>query len=168
MSLNQIKLSPFMTAELFSDQLVTDKEKDSKIKMAVEVENKWKWLGDNQKQISIIVENNASPFLPDEELSFLIGILSACKLTLADVVIINHDPVKHADYKELIRFFNSRIVILFDISPSSFGLPMVFPHYQIQPFGNTTFLYTPALKKLETDKEEKRKLWTSLKRLFNI
>ena len=157
-----------MTAELYSDLLVTDKEKDSKIIMSVEVEKKWKWLGDNQKQVLIIVENNVYPFLPDEEFSFLTGILSACKLNLADVVIINRDPVKHADYKELISFFSSRIVILFDISPSTFGLPMEFPHYQIQPFANTSYLYAPSLKKLETDKEEKRKLWTSLKRLFNI
>jgi hypothetical protein len=45
---------------------------------------------------------------------------------------------------------------------------MEFPYYQIQPFAKTSFLYSPALKDLANEKEEKRKLWSSLKRLFNI
>ncbi len=101
-------------------------------------------------------------------LTFLTGILSACKLNLADVAIVNSTNYPDADYKELTKFFASKIVLLFDIEPSAFGLPMSFPHYQIQAFANNSFLYAPSLKDLENDKIEKSKLWVSLKRLFNL
>jgi hypothetical protein len=47
-------------------------------------------------------------------------------------------------------------------------LPLNFPHYQIQPFANCSFLYTPSLSEVETDKVQKSKLWVALRRLFNI
>ena len=106
--------------------------------------------------------------MPDSEFSFFTGILSACKLTVADVAIVNINNHPQASYKELTSFFTSKIVFLFDIEPAAFGLPMNFPHYQIQSFAGNSFLYSPSLKDLEDDKVQKSKLWICLKRLFNL
>ncbi|MBK9568854.1 MAG: hypothetical protein IPO53_02260 [Chitinophagaceae bacterium] len=54
------------------------------------------------------------------------------------------------------------------MEPAAFGLPMHFPHYQIQAFAGNSFLYAPSLKELENDRVEKSKLWVCLKRLFNL
>ncbi len=175
MELNNVELSGMMVADLYPSSLVdgtATKEKTGVATVAAkpiaEETITWKSLGNNQRNILIIVKNSDAVYLPDNELAFLTGILGACKLNLADVAILNLQNYPDASYKELTHFFKSKIALLFDIEPASFGLPMSFPHYQIQPFANNSFLYSPSLKNLENDKVEKSKLWVCLKRLFNI
>jgi hypothetical protein len=128
----------------------------------------WKWLGENNKNILIVVSYPDVVHMPDEQLQFLTNILGACKLSLADVAIVNLPNQPHQDYKEILAQFKSRVALLFDIEPAAFGLPMSFPHYQIQPYASCSFLYSPSLKELEEDKVQKSKLWVCLKRLFNL
>ena len=180
MGLNNIELPAFAVADLYQTTLVGNTtsvvEKEAvteKIKAPVSLvaepgnEPAWRSLGNNKKNILIIVNNKEAVHLPDSELQFLTGILGACKLSLADVAIVNIND-QPAGYKELTGFFKSRVVFLFDVDPASFGLPMNFPHYQIQAFANNSFLYSPSLKDLENDRVEKSKLWVCLKRLFNL
>ncbi len=147
-----------------NEQIQEDKEPDIK----KDKNTRWKSLGSNDKNILIVVNSNEAVHLPDNELIFLTGILSACKLSLADVAIVNRHNYQEASYKELTLFFLSKIVLLFDIEPAAFGLPMNFPNYQIQAFAGNSFLYSPSLKELENDRVEKSKLWVCLKRLFNL
>jgi hypothetical protein len=128
----------------------------------------WKWLGENRKNILVIVSYPDAVHLPDHDLDFLTGILSACKLSMADVAVVNLNNHPDASYKELVAFFKTRIVLLFAVEPALFGLPMSFPHFQIQPFAGNSFLFSPSLKELENDKILKSKLWVCLKRLFNL
>lgn len=181
MDLNHIELSPFMLAGLYKSSLIESEiipgiKKADQINKIAEKSTKsipvetapWKWLGNNLKHIIIVVNNHEVVYLPDNELTFLTGILTACKLTIADVAIINLNNHPQVSYKELTSFFKSRVVLLFNINPTSFGLPLDFPQYQIQSFAGNTFLYSSSLNELENDKLEKSKLWVSLKRLFNL
>src|SRR5262249_17521429 len=120
------------------------------------------------KNILVVVNSNEAIHLPDNELAFLTGILGACKLSIMDVAIINLNNHADASHKELVSFFKSKTVFLFDIEPAAFGLPVNFPHYQLQLFSNSSFLYSPSLKELENDKLQKSKLWVCLRRLFNV
>lgn len=181
MDLNHIELPAIVIADLYHSSLVgkegivsTKKDKpeipDQHTNILAEkpaaIAN-WHSLGDNQKKILIIVNSDEGQVVPEKDLQFLTGILGACKLTIADVVIVNiHD--QPTDYKTLANHFESRIVFLFNVDPVSFGLPINFPHYQIQAFAGNSFIYAPSLKALENDKLEKSKLWVSLKRLLNL
>ena len=127
-----------------------------------------KWLGENRKNILIIVNHTGSTYLPDKELEFLTGILGACKFGIADVAIVNLSNSPATDYKKLLGLLKSKTVLLFGVEPSAFGLPINFPHFQLQAFANNTFLSSPCLDELETDKLMKSKLWVCLKRLYNI
>jgi hypothetical protein len=171
MDINNIKLPAPVAEELYHSSLIETGKKqldDISIKSEPAEPLAWKFLGNNDKKILALVRTEKAVHLPDDELTFLTGILSACKLTLADVAIINHNNHPEASYKELTSHFASRVVLLFDIDPAEFGLPMSFPHYQIQSFAGSSFLYSPSLKALENDKVEKSKLWVCLKRLFNL
>lgn len=179
MDINHIKLPAAVVADLYTNTLVSaaaDEQqgpgtppKEERQPGPAQPENiPWKSLGSNQQHILIITDCPDAVYLTDEELSFLTGILGACKLSLADVAVVNLHHYPGASYKELTRFFKSRVVLLFDKEPASFGLPMSFPHYQLQAFAGSTFLYSPSLKQLENDKVEKSKLWVCLKRLFNL
>jgi hypothetical protein len=177
MDLNHIELPPFIIADLYHSSLVeeyksTEKKsglEDEKLPaLEKEPESPWKSLGGNLKNVLIIINTEEAVHLSDHELTFLTGVLGACKLSLADVAIVNLKNQPEATYKELTTFFKSRIVLLFNVEPASFGLPMNFPHYQIQSFAGNSFLFAPSLRNLENDKVEKSKLWVCLKRLFNL
>ena len=163
-----------MVADLYHSSLI-DMNENSVNKAATESTETgpvslpgWKWLGENQKNVLIIVNYQDAVHLPDNDLVFLTGIIGACKLSMADVAVVNLNNHPQSSYKELVVFFKSKIVLLFAVEPASFGLPMNFPHFQIQPFAGNSFLFSPSLKELETDKVLKSKLWVCLKRLFNL
>lgn len=172
MSLNNVRLPASVIAELYTDSLVLETSQ-GEIKNSLKDELTQgtagkKSLGDNLKSILVVVNYPGISNLPDNDLKFLTGILAACKLSLADVAIVNISNYPLSGYKELTALFKSKIVLLFDVTPVDFGLPMDFPHYQIQPFTGNSFLFAPSLNKLENDRTEKTKLWTALKRLFNL
>ncbi len=169
MSLNDIHLPLSAVADLYKSSLIETNENSVKTEaITVAADDNEKYLGENKKNILIIVDYTNAMYLPDEELSFLTSMLTACKLSLADTVIVNRDCNKQKGYKELLSKFKSRIVFLFGVDPVSFGLPVSFPHFQIQPFANATFLFTPALEDCNYDALLKSKLWVCLRRIFAI
>ncbi len=179
MDLNHIKLPAAVINELYKTVLVEPvqntgaKETAAPSEKPVITSNKaitpeWKSLGSNEKNILIVVSNSDAVYLPDNDLNFLTGVLGACKLSLADVAVINRFHYPEAGYKELMSYFNSRVVLLLGVEPAAIRLPINFPEYQLQAFQHNTFLFTPSLEEIEKDKLEKSKLWVSLKRLFNV
>lgn len=170
MNINEIQLPAKLVADLYRSSLVETNGNHPSAEENKETTSVtgWKWLGDNRKNILVIVQQTDAVHLPDKELDFLTTMLSACKLGLADVAIVNRKNHPEASYRELAGFFKSKIVLLFDVEPAAFGLPMNFPHYQLQAFANATFLFSPSLSELENDKLQKSKLWVCLKRLFNL
>ena len=178
MGLNNIQLPASVIVDLYRSSLVDTSTNDtnesfSKSETIVVISdnhtnNQWKHLGENKKNILIVVDYADAVYLPDEELSFLMNMLSACKLSLADVAIVNRNSYKEKEYKELLALFKSRVVFLFGIDPVSFGLPVSFPHFQIQPFAKATFLFAPSLEEHKKDELLKSKLWVCLRRIFAI
>jgi len=178
MDINTIKLPAALVADLYANTLIGAGNLSQAVSIPPQEEQgqdqlqtshvPWKSLGNNQKNILLIVNCPDTVYLPDRELAFLTGILGACKLSLAEVALVNLGHYPDVMYRELIQFFKSKIVLLFDKEPASFGMPVNFPHYQLQAFAGNTFLYSPSLKELENDKLEKSKLWVCLKRLFNL
>ncbi|MBL0357221.1 MAG: hypothetical protein IPP72_10210 [Chitinophagaceae bacterium] len=106
MSLDNIQLQSISIQELFRKTLVG-------LKTAEKTEKKQpvsslSILGKNINRIVIIVNNNEVAFVPDEELNFLLGILSACKLNMDDVGILNLAKYPSADYKKSCRRIKCR------------------------------------------------------------
>ena len=159
MSLNNIRLTPQLLAGLYQTVLIETSAKKEETAPS-------KTLGSNEKGILIIVKSKVEMGLPEPELQFLTSILAACKLTLADVAIINWNTLKEPDYKALLHQYESRFVLLFDVSPLQFGLPMDFPPFQIQAFDSRQYLAAPSLSKIQEHKGVKTELWNALKKLF--
>jgi hypothetical protein len=171
MGINDIQLSSAIVAALYRDSLIETNEEaitPASPQKTTNHETHWKFLGNNEKNILIVVNYPDSTYLPDEELSFLTNILAACKLTLADTAIINLNNHSGISYKNITGRFSSRTVLLFGISPLQFGLPIDFPHYQVQSFDNCDFLFSPPMEERHVDELFKSKLWVSLRRIFGI
>ncbi len=169
MDINHIQLPATLIADLYRSSLIETNEIPVKVERPAAPATPAKgYLGENQKNILIVVDYADAVYLPDEELGFLTSMLTACKLSMADVAIINRYSNKDTGYKEMIKQFNSRTVFLFGVDPLSFGLPLDFPHFQVQSFANTTFLYSPALEESKKDSLLKSKLWVCLRKIFGI
>ncbi|MEI9808303.1 MAG: hypothetical protein WDO16_10775 [Bacteroidota bacterium] len=169
MDINHIQLPASVIADLFRSSLIETNEIPVKVQpAAIPADNRQKYLGENQKNILIVVDYPDAVYLPDEELHFLTNMLTACKLSLADVAIVNRNSHKEINYKESLAKFRSRIVFLFGVGPVSFGLPVDFPHFQVQSFAGTTFLYAPSLEERKKDELLKSKLWVCLRKIFGI
>lgn len=179
MGLNDIRLSNTELVALYpktlveSDVVYTSKKNmpfitEPIIEEKVLAEKQWKQLGDNKKNILITVRYTQFTHLPDEELQFLTAILSACQLTLGDVAIINQHNYHDTSYTEILKQYNSHIILLFGIEPSEFGLPLSFPEFQVQTFDNNKYLFAPPLQECRNDKLLKSKLWVCLRSIFGI
>ena len=183
MDLNHVDLSPSLIAQLYGSVLIEETKSSAVVNppgasrdeiitpssiASAREEESLKYLGENRKQILIIVDHNNAVHIPDEELSFLVAMLTACKLTIADVAILNRNNAPSLGQKQLVERFRSRVVFLFGVEPVDFGLPMSFPEFQLQAFAGATYLYAPALAAFKDNAEVKRKLWEALKRLFVI
>jgi hypothetical protein len=175
MSLSDITLPGIVIADLYSKSLVqtgASKEAQAAPTSKTEVQgNNYKFLGNNQQQVTIIVDFKEETFLPDSHLQFLTKMLEACKLNLGDVAIVNHAkrPVDMEILKEQLR---PASVLLFGVEPVDIKLPLNFPQFKEQAFAGSNYLYTPGLEILNQDNEEgklmKSKLWVCLRKLFKV
>ncbi len=168
MSLKSIQLPPIVISKLYNYCLVdvnnyclVDVNNDKKNTEIAKSDNFF--LRGNDKNIFLLVNNTEVPFLTDNQLDFLSGILSACKLNLADVAIINLNKTAK---KEMFEFPMASKIIAFGIKASAIGLPFSIPEFQVQLFNNQTYIFAPELSIIQKETHLKRKLWVSLKEVF--
>jgi hypothetical protein len=186
MSLDDIKLSPFLVKKLYENSLIDDaqtatsigntkKAKDENLPVSENVTvikkgnfEPIKYLGKNAKNILIVVDEKEHAFLGDDELSFLMNILNACTVSMQDVALVNASNNDEVVYENLNAQFEPRIVMFLGTGPQLLNFPVQIPQYKIQAYNNQQYLCAPSLQKLSSDKEEKKKLWMVLKVMFGI
>lgn len=115
---------------------------------------------------TVVVSISEGKALPPQQLDFLNNIMKACKLEQADYAIITNHQNGMPDYKATFSQFKQKQLILFGIDPSAIGLPINFPHFQVQSFQQVRYLAAPKLDVIEADKALKIQLWQCLKQLF--
>jgi len=183
MSFEKIQLPNFLIASLYKDCLVELATKEETVNIIadnsspnVEETNinytpAITYLGQNRKNIIVIINNPDAAVLNDIDQTFLTNILKACSLSLDDIAIINTNDhnISFADIKEQL---GAQDILLFDVEPSSINLPFSIPYFQVQRYAGCTILSAPAFSLLNQPMEQSRllksQLWVSLKQLFNI
>ena len=166
MSLDNIQLPDTILQGLYSKCLY-DLESDKSVLSDIPA-SQISFLGSNQKKIAILVNSETSIYLPDDELGFLMGILTACKLSMADIALVNLSKNTGLDYLALFKQLKAEKIFLFGLKADAIELPLQFPHYQIQQFNNQVYLSSVSLNEMQTNKDEKMKLWNCLKKIFSI
>jgi hypothetical protein len=186
MSLDNIKLSPFLVKKLYENSLIDDgisstsvgnaetaKDEKKPISDKTNVTKKGnfdgiKYLGKNARNILIVIDEKDHAFLGDDELSFLMNILNACNVSMQDVALVNASNNADVVYENLNAQFEPSIVLFLGTEPQLLNFPVQIPQYKIQAYNNQQYLCAPSLQKLSSDKEEKKKLWMVLKVMFGI
>ena len=174
MSLDDIKLSPFLVKKLYEKTLIdssfaSEVNKEKKASLSVtENDDGIKYLGKNNKHILILVYEKDHKFLRDEELSFLMNILNACNITMTDAALVNVYENENLTYENLIKKFEPTTILFIGTEPQALGFPIQIPMYQVQAYNKKQYLCAPSLQKLSADKVEKKQLWVALKKIFSI
>ncbi len=184
MSFEKIQLPHFLIASLYKDCLVelenikeevvnTNAESlpsDSE-DVAINYTHNIKYLGQNQKNIIVIVNDPEAAVINDSDLAFLTNVLKACSLSMSDIAIINtHD--QEISFSVIKEQLDAEKLLLFDVEPASINLPFSIPFFQVQKYAGSTIISAPAFAIINQPMQQSRllksQLWVSLKLLFNI
>jgi len=175
-----IRLSPTVIAGLYKNSLVIAKElqqeqlpeqfTNKKIKDGDVIGKKW-YLGDNQKNILILLKDESAVYINDEWLTTLSKLLVACKLNLGDVAIVNYLHY-NKPFVQLKDELQPQLIFMFDVTTNDIQLPFTMPHYQAQQYAGCTFITAPQVtltgENSDAIKTEKRKLWEKMKIIFKV
>jgi len=166
MSLDNFQISVGLTTELYRNSLValdTPQIKSNSLKP-----QSLNFLGQNQKQILILVNDNEAIHLNDADTALLTGILNACKLNFNDIGLLNLSQLSEIDLSLLQDHFNPNVMIAFGINLTSIAIEQHYEYYVISKLKSMTFLNASSLTQIGKNVEEKKQLWNCLKSIFSI
>jgi hypothetical protein len=130
-----------------------------------------KFLGDHLKKIVVLVQDENAVYLNEADLGLLSSILVACKLTLADIALVNlaSQPLSLHDILETLP---SQYVLVFALTGSALKIKLPATLYKPIELGETQLLFSASLQSMQgteqNAKVEKSKLWNALKLLFKL
>ena len=188
MSAEKTILSNAVLANLYKDSLVvidhrpqntpTIKDVNPQIassKAEAIPETKWegpiKSLGEHNKKITVIVNDPHSVHLNEMDFILLTSILNACRLTIADIALINlgKQPV---GLHQILQEYPSTLVISFAVDATQLKVKLPNTLYKVSQLGDSHILFSNALSTMQGTgieaKQEKAKLWTVLKKIFEL
>ena len=166
MTIDNIHLTDFLCQNLFKNNLIG--QEDVEETPAKSEKKIISHLGLNQKRILFLVNNVDHKYLEDAEMEMLTNLLTAIKLSVADIVLVNYAHCAPVTYEDLITEFKSEKLLIFGISTSDLKLPFNVPDFQIQKFQQQTYLFNPSMSDILKEVDLKKNLWNSLKKLFSI
>ena len=177
MGLNDIELPPSLLAELYHTPLIIDEKINPPLipgssrkpdpHVQEDAAPTYPTLGNNARNIVVVVRDEDHPVIADEDLQFLTGVLKACKLGLGDILLLNHRtaPISFNDLKERYR---PQTMLLFGALQEALSLPLRFPEFQVTTHATLQVLSAPPLPVIKKEEALKRQLGGALKRLFRI
>ena len=115
---------------------------------------------------TLVVADANGEKLEQQQLSFLHAIMKACKINTERYSILTNKAPLYKDYQSMHDHFKQKELILFGIEPAAIGLPIHFPHFQVQAFQEVKYLSAPPLEMIEADKTLKMQLWQCLQQLY--
>jgi len=185
MSTDKTILSSSVLVDLYKDSLVVVEDITLENKATVEQtletkkeeikEVKWegpiKSLGEHNKKITVIVNDPNSVHLNEMDFILLTSILNACRLTIADIALINigKQPV---GLHQILQELPSTLVLSFAVDATQLKVKLPSTLYKVTQLGETHILFSNALSTMQGTgveaKQEKAKLWTVLKKIFEL
>jgi len=176
--LQNIKLPGFLVTDWYKNHLILSEQERKEVLQPVvvpkvevkEIEKPW-CQGENKGNITIVVSQEIEGVIISDWLTFLGNVLKACKHSIQDVVVVNiaNHPIS---YQQIREQFKSKTLLVFDVAPSLIGIPAVVPEYEIRVDNNCAIMFSESIDKMLPDtpeaKQIKMKLWTSLKKIFNV
>lgn len=126
------------------------------------INNGFDYLGENNKYILIIVNNENEKFLSKTDLDFLVKIMSAKKWVIEDVAIVNMAKYGRLDFEHLKAYFACSKIVTFGFNPAVLNIVGAVANKK-SLYKNVAILGTWDLAKLQSDVAKKTVFWNQLK-----
>ena len=130
-----------------------------------------KHLGDHNKKILVIVNDPNSVYLNEADFILLTSILNACKLTIADIALVNIGN-QETSLHQILETLPSSIIMCFDVASTDLKIKLPNTLYKVTELGESNLSFSKALSSMQGTsaeaKQEKGTLWILLKKLFAL
>ncbi|GAA0539111.1 hypothetical protein [Chitinophaga japonensis] len=163
MSFEQLRLDPYLLAKIYTQPVIPGKS--APVATGQPAVPAAKYLGENQKNIALFIQNENEAYLNDDLFNLLTNILNACKLGMQDVALVNTAQAPGLPFPVWQQAINMRQCVVFGITPAALGLEPL-PAYQVHAAGGVQLLFSDPLERIAADKVLKGRLWNGLKQLF--
>ena len=179
MSFEHIQLTDDQLADLYCKQLVIVEKGDSARKPEPKAAKSAAFVaepliasapmqgitGKNKKQFVWLVEEHYFPYLNDADFQFLGDVLTACKMNMEDIALVNVAN-NHNPFDELVQQLQPKFVIASGVQVDA--LPIQPADYRVQEQQGYLLCCTEILEAIRTDKSKKSKLWLALKQMLGL
>jgi len=121
--------------------------------------------GKNKKQFVWLVEEHYFPYLNDADFQFLGDVLTACKMNMEDIALVNVANNRNP-FDELVQQLQPKFVIASGVQVDA--LPIQTADYRVQQQQGYLLCCIEPLESIRTDKSKKSKLWLALKQMLGL
>lgn len=124
----------------------------------------FKYLGKNQKNVLILVNDKENETSTERGRELLRNIVKALQLSANDFALVNYTVYENTPLQVLTAFFSSKLVLSFGVAPEMLGLAAQPANLLIRE-GDIELVFSKNLDPLAEDLAEKKALWGSLKQI---
>ena len=121
--------------------------------------------GKNKKQFVWLVEEHYFPYLNDADFQFLADVLTACKMNMEDIALVNVANNRNP-FDDLVQQLQPKFIIASGVQVDA--LPIQPADYRVQEQQGYLLCCTESLEAIRTDKSKKSKLWLALKQMLGL
>ncbi|MBW8684312.1 hypothetical protein [Chitinophaga rhizophila] len=165
MSFDKLQLDPYILARIYNQPIIPGKKEP--VAVVAETPPKVKFLGENQKNIALFIQNEGEAYLNDELFNLLTNILNACKLGMQDIALINTAQYGNLPFTSWQEAVPMKQAVIFGLSPAAMGLEGI-SNYQLLQVNGCPLIFSDDLTIISQDKMLKGKLWMGLKQLLGV
>lgn len=122
------------------------------------------YLGENNKFMLLLIQEDSHPNLRSNELEALANILGAKRMSLKDVAIVNQRKYSASSWKEFKAYFACSSIVLFGIDPTEIKI-RTLPRNAITDFEEMQVLFTYSFAEMLSNVDKKREFWNQMKKL---
>lgn len=128
------------------------------------VSKDYEYLGKNERQILILVNDPVNPVSTLEGRELLGKIVKAIQLNAKDFAVVNYASYPGDTFADFLNYFRPQLVLAFGVSPDALQLgPQAENTLERQ--ADVYTIFSKELNTLHSDLGAKKALWASLKQL---
>lgn len=124
----------------------------------------FKFLGKNQRNILILVNDQQNEVSDEAGRELLRKIVKSVNLTANDFALLNYAGYSGVTFKQLLDYFSCNLVFAFGVKPAQLGLTGQ-PKNTIVNEAAVRVIFADELRSLDQNPAEKKALWGSLQNL---
>ena len=124
--------------------------------------------GENNKYVLVAYKNPDSSAISQAQRDFLLKILGAVNLTINDVALLNLANYPGAAVGDMKNYLGTSKLLAFADGDTGLDVPAFDTPYTPADFLGMKVIKSNSFNTIMPDPDQKRKLWSGLKQLFNV